>query len=103
MSIFKYKARGGDGKIMTGLVEAPNQSTASRLLHDKQLFVVDLRENSDAFSFGGFNKQFNKVGFAEIVNFTRQLSQWLRRSVTTGITHYFAQSDCKYSICASGS
>ncbi len=82
MSIFKYKARGADGKILTGLVEAPNQSTASRLLHDKQLFVVDLRENTDAFAFGGFNKQFNKVGFTEIVNFTRQLSTM----VTAGLS-----------------
>ncbi len=82
MSIFRYKARGGDGKILTGLVEAPNHSTASRLLHDKQLFVVELKENSDTFAFGGFKNQFNKVSFTDIVNFTRQLSTM----VTAGLS-----------------
>lgn len=82
MSIFHYKARGGDGKILTGLVEAPNQTTASRLLHDKQLFVVELKENSDTFAFGGFKNQLNKVSFTDIVNFTRQLSTM----VTAGLS-----------------
>ncbi len=82
MSIFRYQARGSDGKIVTGLVEAPNQSIASRLLHDKQLFVVDLHENSELLIFSGFKNQMNKVGFNDIVNFTRQLSTM----VTAGLS-----------------
>ncbi len=82
MSIFQYKARSTDGKIQSGLVEAPNQSTASRLLHDKQLFVVELREKSESLSFGGIRNSFNKISFTDIVNFTRQLSTM----VTAGLS-----------------
>lgn len=82
MSVFHYKARAINGKIVSGLVEAPNESTASRLLHEKELFVVELKENADSFSVNNFKQQFNKIGFIEIVNFTRQLSTM----VTAGLS-----------------
>jgi type IV pilus assembly protein PilC len=82
MSIFQYKARSTEGKIQSGLVEAPNQSTAARLLHDKQLFVVELREKSESLAFGGIKNSFNKISFTDIVNFTRQLSTM----VTAGLS-----------------
>lgn len=74
MSVFHYKARGTDGNIVTGLVEAPTETAAARLLHDKDLFVVALKQGGDAFSFTSLVTRFQRVGFGEIVNFTRQLA-----------------------------
>lgn len=74
MAVFQYKARANDGKIVSGLVEAPNETVAARLLHDKQLFVVGLTHSGNSFSFSTFTNRIQRVGFADIVNFTRQLA-----------------------------
>lgn len=74
MAVFQYKARGADGKIVSGLVEAPNETTAARLLHDKQLFVVGLTQSAGQVSIASILTRFQRVGFADIVNFTRQLA-----------------------------
>lgn len=74
MAVFQYKARGSDGKITKGLVEAPTQVLASKLLHNKGLFVITLSQAGGEFSFKDFLERFQRVGFAEVVNFTRQLA-----------------------------
>lgn len=74
MSVFQYKARKTDGAIVTGLVEAPSESVAARLLHEKQLFVVALTQSSDPFSAKNLTNRVQRVSFADIVNFTRQLA-----------------------------
>lgn len=74
MAFFSYKARDADGKTITGLVEAPNSSVATKLLRDKQLFVITLVGSREQFSLSAFLAKFKKVGFGDIVNFTRQLS-----------------------------
>lgn len=82
MPVFHYKARAADGKIVKGLVEAPNGSGASRLLHDKSLFVLQLKEGrGDTLSLTGLDR-YKKVSFDDIVNFTRQLSTM----VTAGLS-----------------
>jgi type II secretory pathway component PulF len=74
MAVFQYKARGTDNKIISGLVEAPGESAASKLLHEKQLFVISLGKSTDRFSFNAIQQKFQKVGLTDIVNFTRQLA-----------------------------
>lgn len=74
MAVYQYKARKADGVIVTGLVEAPSESVAARLLHDKQLFVVSLAQSADKFSVKGFSNRVHRISFADIVNFTRQLA-----------------------------
>ena len=74
MAVFQYNARGSDNKIVSGLVEAPSESIAAKLLHDKQLFVISLRQSVNQFSFGSLKKHFQKVGYNDIVNFTRQIA-----------------------------
>jgi type IV pilus assembly protein PilC len=74
MSVFQYKARGNDGKIVSGLVEAPSESVAARLLHDKQLFVINLRQSSEKYNLASVFERFQRVSFTDIVNFTRQLA-----------------------------
>lgn len=74
MAVYKYKARKIDGTIVDGLVEAPSQSVASRLLHDKQLFVIQIAQSTESFQLRDLKERFNRIGFVEIVNFTRQMA-----------------------------
>ncbi len=73
MAYFSYKARDLRGKSATGFVEAPTKEAATRLLHDKQLFVINLTE-SRRQEQGIGSVKLRRVGFGEIVNFTRQLA-----------------------------
>lgn len=82
MPVFQYKVRDASGKIVTGLVEAPSNQAASKLLHDKQLFVVTLKEAGDQFSFATLLQRFQRVGFIEVVNFTRQLATMVVAGLT---------------------
>lgn len=74
MAVFQYKAREKNGNLAKGLVEAPNEIAATRLLHDKGLFVVGLTHKGYDFSSGSFMEHFSRIAFADIVNFTRQLA-----------------------------
>ena len=74
MAVFQYKARGSDGKIVKGLVDSPNEAIASRLLHEKGLFVIELTRSGGSFSLHSFFDRFQRIGFTEVVNFTRQLA-----------------------------
>ncbi len=82
MAFFQYKARGTDGKIVTGLADAPSQDAAIRLLHEKQLFVVSIRVSRERLSFAWVQQYLKRVTFSDIVNFTRQLSTM----VTAGLS-----------------
>jgi len=73
MAFFKYKAISSNGKPTEGLVEAPNGDQASKLLKEKQLFVISLTETNENSIMSRFDK-LQKVGFNDIVNFTRQLA-----------------------------
>lgn len=74
MPVFQYKARGLDGKLLTGLVDTPSQEMAIRLLHEKQLFVINVTESHQGFSLTQIQQYVKRVTFNDIVNFTRQLS-----------------------------
>jgi len=74
MPTFNYKARTADGKNVQGLVEAPEGAEAARLLRDRKLFVVSLTEAKQRYSLSALLVRFKKVGFSDIVNFTRQLA-----------------------------
>lgn len=74
MAIFEYKARNAEGKMLTGLVDAPSQQVGVRLLHDKKLFVVSIHPKKQTISFESIQESFKRISFSDIVNFTRQLS-----------------------------
>lgn len=74
MAIFQYKARNSESAIVSGLVDAPSQEVAIRLLHEKKLFVVGIRVAKSQFNFNAIEQYFKRVSFNDIVNFTRQLS-----------------------------
>ena len=73
MAYYSYKARDTHGKMATGTVEAPSKEGATRLLHEKQLFVVSLNETRGREQ-SAISIKLKRVGFGEIVNFTRQLA-----------------------------
>ncbi len=81
MAYFRYKAFGNDGKATTGLVDAPEKSAAVRLLKEKGLFVISLSVAEDS-PLSAITNRIQRVGFNEIVNFTRQLSTM----ITAGLT-----------------
>jgi len=82
MAVFKYKARNNEGLVVSGLVEAPEQSAATRLLHDKKLFIISLFEVKEGLSLSSLLARIKKVGFGDVVTFTRQLSTM----VTAGLS-----------------
>lgn len=74
MALFAYKARNAQNTTTSGLVEAPNSTSAVKLLRDKELFVVEIHESREHISLTSTLSRFKRVGFGDIVNFTRQLS-----------------------------
>src|SRR3989344_271201 len=84
MPYYSYRARDTNSKSITGIVEAPTKETATRLLHDKQLFVIQLTEARSTGKGKGITTSITskRVGFGEIVNFTRELSTM----VTAGLS-----------------
>ncbi len=74
MPFFQYKARDTLGKAIAGLVEAPDQHTAAKLLHDSDLLPISLVQTTERLSVTGLIGRFQRVSFDEIVNFTRQLA-----------------------------
>lgn len=82
MAIFKYKARSPEGTIVAGLVEAPESGSATRLLHDKKLFVIAVSEVREGLNIASLLARFKRVGFGDVVTFTRQISTM----VTAGLS-----------------
>lgn len=73
MALFTYKSRDADGKEVTGSVEAPGSESAVKLLRSRNLFVISMHEVRQS-GLSDFMVRFKKVGFGDVVNFTRQLA-----------------------------
>lgn len=73
MPFYLYKAFSPEGKEVRGTVEGASEDQAVRLLKDKQLVVVSLSQTGDT-PLSGVMARLQRVGFTDIVNFTRQLS-----------------------------
>lgn len=74
MAFFSYHARDKGGKDASGLVEAPSFDSAVKLLRTRQLFVISIKESKAKYSVSSLMTRFHKVGFGDVVNFTRQLA-----------------------------
>ena len=79
MSIFKYKATNEDGRVVSGLVEAPSENIAIDILSDKQLDIVSLSEKASGNK--NFNIVFGSVKPKDIVIFSRQFAVLIGASV----------------------
>ena len=73
MSLYKYKARSGEGKLITGALEASTDKQAADILLRKGLIVTNLRLEEKSELLEIFSK-FSKPRLEDISNFTRQMS-----------------------------
>jgi len=73
MKRFFFKAKDKSGKLVTGEVEATNESAASKLIHQKGLVVLSLKPLHESI-FGLMRKFRDRITKADITNFTRQLA-----------------------------
>jgi type IV pilus assembly protein PilC len=73
MKKYVYRARDKSGNLVTGDVEASNESAAAKLLRDRGYIVVSIRPAMN--SLRSFTAMFsNRVSYADLVGFTRQLA-----------------------------
>lgn len=85
--------------MVTGFVEAPTKEAATRLLHDKQLFVINLAEARYRGQSVASSIRVKRVGFGEIVNFTRQLSTMVVAGLSAGVALHPSLANTKRHIC----
>lgn len=74
---YSYTCKSADGKIETGIIDAPNENAAAKLLSEKALFVIDLhKESSPENAAAGIHLPFlgKKVSIKDKIIFTKQLS-----------------------------
>ncbi len=115
MPFYTYKGRELNGKTITGLVEAPSAQAATKLLHDKELFIISVTQSKGNSTGGGRSENFfQRVPFNEIVNFTRQLATMIvaglslpeslsiLKSQTTNKTFETVLTDIEHQIVSGG-
>lgn len=73
MIIFDYIAKKQTGEKEKGKVEAKSQEQAIKILRDKQLVVISLKDSA-ASPFGDMFEGGKKIKSRDLVTFTRQLS-----------------------------
>lgn len=74
MQLFTYKAKDGEGKTITGSVEAGSEKKAATLLRKKGFLVISLSQKKKIVALGSFLTKLKRVSFSDVVTFTRQLS-----------------------------
>ena len=77
MEKFEYKAKDRQGKSLKGIVEAPDEKQAVKILREKGLLVISLKTKKESFTEEIKGVLFKRVGLTDKVNFTRQLATML--------------------------
>lgn len=73
MKKYVYRARDKSGNLVTGDVEASNESAAAKLLRDRGYIVVSIRPSMNSLKYL-MNSFSNRVSYSDVVAFTRQLA-----------------------------
>lgn len=81
MADYSYKARSQEGELMSGVVVAPTENVAYGILRDKNLFIVDLKEQKKMKLFANGLSFGKPVKTKEVVIFARQLSVMITSNV----------------------
>ncbi|GBD33734.1 Type II secretion system protein F [bacterium HR34] len=71
---FKYQARNKDGKLVSGIVEAPSKEAAIYLIQEKGLFLTFLEQKEEGGLFSKTTKITGKISQKDIMVFFRQLA-----------------------------
>ena len=78
---FNYQVRDEEGKIQSGIVEAPDKDSALELLQKQGFFITFLEKVSQRPFYEREIKFFNKVSRQDLVMFSRQLSIMVKSRV----------------------
>ena len=70
MAIYQYTAKDINGRSVIGVIEAPNETEAANLLHNKSLIIVSVK----AVKSKSFRAQKTKINLEDLVVFSRQLA-----------------------------
>ena len=76
MPVFAYKAKGADGSVVEGTVDAAEQTAAVERLRGQRLVVLEIGEKGAGpfAAIEAFFKRRGKVSSRDLVIFSRQLS-----------------------------
>jgi type IV pilus assembly protein PilC len=76
MPVFAYKAKGLDGNVQQGTVEASEQSRAVETLRSQKLVILEIKEHAPNLldTLNAMMKRKGKVTAKDLVIFSRQLS-----------------------------
>ncbi len=79
---FTYRVKNQSGETLKGVVEADTKEKAVTLLQERDYYVIDLKKGN-GLGINWDNIQFsNKVGYNEVVIFTRQLATMINAGLT---------------------
>jgi len=80
---FIYRVKDNEGKVLTGSLNASSQDDAIKTLRDRGAFILSIQEQSASnLQVDEFLARFSRVGFAQIVEFTRQLATMLNAGLS---------------------
>ena len=79
MPEYKYKAVNKDGRLISGIVDAPTENLATEMLKEKELDIKVLSEKGSGI--GGFNINIERIKPKDIVIFSRQFSVLISANV----------------------
>jgi type IV pilus assembly protein PilC len=77
--LFIYKAI-KDNKRITGKLESDSEESVLKYLRENDYFPVSVKKSSNNFTL--FDSFFNRIGFSDIVDLTRQLAIMLNAGLT---------------------
>lgn len=81
MAVYSYKAKDRQSNTLVGAVEAPSESVAIDVLHEKNLIVLSLQERRRLSLLQFSIPFFNRVKLRDVVVFARQLAVMISASV----------------------
>src|SRR5512134_1430274 len=92
---FSYQVKAADGKVVSGLIEAPDESAAVTELHARGFTVLGLVSMEKGMFGSDLMAYFSKPKMRDVVVFTRQLSTLIEADVplVEGMRTLAAQSE----------
>jgi len=97
MNRFRYKAKNKEGKLVAGVVEATDQSNAARLVRQKGMIVLSIKQNYDSV-FGVLSGFKNRITSSDVATFTRQFSTMVNAGLPITETLLILRSQVKESM-----
>ncbi len=90
---FRYQAKDESGKAVEGMLEVNNSDQAVRVLRNKGMLIVSIKEERESGLDDVFQR-FQRVSTEDVVNFTRQLSTMISAGLplTEGLSILRVQS-----------